>query len=204
MTVAAPPVTPEPSPPGGRGTVRPARRRRRTALWTSAATAATLLLLVGVLATREPASNARARSPLLGRAAPGIDAPTLDGGSFRLSDHRGRFVLINFFNSWCVPCREEHPELLKLHQRHQAAGDAVLVGVIHDDDPAAVRAWRSQVGGDWPVVDDPRGLLALEYGVRGQPETFVVDPDGVVIARYVSAVTADGVDRLLRQARTAR
>lgn len=155
--------------------------------------------LVGVLATREPAVNTVANSPLVGRPAPEIAAPGLDGGEVRLSDFRGRWVLVNFFNSWCVPCRREHPELLRFSARHAAAGDAVILGVIHDDEADAVRQWRAEVGGDWPVVDDPRGTIALDYGVRGQPETFVVSPSGVVVARYVSAIDADGMDALLRR-----
>ena len=168
-------------------------------LWVALGVGLALAGLVGVLATREPAVNTAADSPLLGRPAPEIAAATLDGGRVRLSEQRGRWVLVNFFNSWCVPCRQEHPELLKFSARHAAAGDAVILGVIHDDDPDEVRRYRAEHGGDWPAVDDPRGTVALEYGVRGQPETFVVSPDGVVVARYVSAVSADGIDALLRR-----
>ena len=58
-------------------------------------------------------------------------------------------------------------------------------------------------GGDWPLVDDPRGALALDYGVRGQPETFVIDPNGIVVTRIVGPSTADGLDRLLAQVKAA-
>ena len=168
-------------------------------LWIALGVGVALAGLVGVLATREPAVNTVADSPLLGRTAPEIAATTIDGAPVRLSDHRGRWVLVNFFNSWCVPCREEHPELLKFAARHADPDDAVILGVIHDDDADEVRQYRAEHGGDWPAVDDPRGTIALEYGVRGQPETFVVSPDGVLVARYVSAITADGMDALLRR-----
>ena len=168
--------------------------------WVAAAIGVPVVLLIGVLATRDPAIDTVAATPLLGKPAPEIDAPALDGSRVRLSDLRGRWVLVNFFNSWCVPCREEHPELLKFHTRHMQAGDAMILGVIRDDDAESVREYRAREGGDWPAVDDPRGTIALDYGVRGQPETFVVSPDGVVVARYVSAITADGMDRLLRGA----
>lgn len=158
-----------------------------------------LAAFIGVLATRDPAVDTKADTPLLGKPAPEIAAATLEGGSVRLTEFRGRWVLVNFFNSWCVPCRQEHPELLKFAARHTAADDAVILGVIHDDDADAVRQYRAEEGGDWPAVDDPRGTIALEYGVRGQPETFVVSPDGVVVARYVSAISADGMDALLRR-----
>ena len=166
--------------------------------WVAAAVGLPILLLIGVLATRDPAIDTAASSPLVGKAAPEIAAPALDGTPVRLSDLRGKWVLVNFFNSWCVPCREEHPELLKFHARHAQAGDALILGVIRDDTADAVREWRAEEGGDWPAVDDPRGTIALDYGVRGQPETFVISPEGVVVARYISTITADGMDTLLR------
>lgn len=167
-------------------------KRRRTALWIASAVGVVVALFVGVLATRSPAVDTAADTPLLGRPAPEIPPA-------HLAQHRGKFVLVNFFNSWCVPCRQEHPELLRFAARHAAAGDAVIVGVIHDDTMKEVLEYRAKHGGDWPVVDDPRGTIALDYGVRGQPETFVVAPDGRIVARYVSRITADGIDRLLRR-----
>ncbi|HEX2039613.1 MAG TPA: TlpA disulfide reductase family protein [Acidimicrobiales bacterium] len=168
--------------------------------WVAAAVGVVMAVLVGVLATRQSAVDTAAASPLVGRPAPDIDTVALDGSPVRLADMRGNWVLVNFFNSWCVPCREEHPELLKFHARHAQAGDAVILGVIRDDTADAVRRWRAEEGGDWPAVEDPRGTIALDYGVRGQPETFVVSPDGVVVARYISVITADGIDRLMRRA----
>lgn len=166
--------------------------RRRTAVWVAGAVGVVIALFVGVLATRSPAVDTAADTPLLGRPAPEI-------GTGGLSQYRGRFVLVNFFNSWCVPCRQEHPELLRFAARHAVTGDAVIVGVIHDDTMEEVQKYRAEHGGDWPIVDDPQGRIALDYGVRGQPETFVVAPDGRIVARYVSRITADGVDRVLRR-----
>lgn len=175
------------------------RTGRRTALWVAAGVGLVMILLIGLLQTRKPAVDTIAASPLVGRRAPGITGTTLAGERLDLSRLRGKFVLVNFFNSWCVPCRQEHPELLKFDERHRAAGDAQLVGVIHDDDADAVRAYLSKKGGSWPVIDDG-GHIALDYGVRGQPETFVINPEGIVIKRFISAVDADGLDALLRQA----
>lgn len=163
-------------------------------LWIASAVGVVVALFVGVLATRSPAVDTAADTPLLGKPAPEIPPG-------HLAQYRGRFVLVNFFNSWCVPCRQEHPELLRFAARHAAAGDAVIVGVIHDDTMDEVLEYRAEHGGDWPVVDDPRGTVALDYGVRGQPETFVVAPDGRIVARYVSRITADGIDRVLRRYR---
>ena len=175
------------------------RPRARPARWVALVLGLVIALFVGVLATRSPAIDTVADTPLLGMRAPTIESPGLDGGTVSLDDFRGKFVLVNFFNSWCVPCRQEHPELVNFTARHAATGDAVILGVIHDDTADEVRAYRAEHGGDWPVVDDPRGTIALDYGARGQPETFVISPDGTVVARYVSRISADGVDRLLRR-----
>ena len=176
--------------------------KRRTALYTALGLGVVVSLLVGVLATRKSAENALAASPLVNKAAPVLNGTTLTGGPFSLSAQRGRYVIVNFFASWCVPCLQEHPELDKFTQRHQG-GDAQLVSVLFDDDPASARAFFERHGGDWPVVDDPGAKAALDFGVRGPPESFVVDTNGYVVTRIVGRVTADGLDRIISQTKAA-
>jgi cytochrome c biogenesis protein CcmG/thiol:disulfide interchange protein DsbE len=174
--------------------------KRRTALYTALGLGVVISLLVGVLATRKSAENALAASPLVNKAAPVLNGTTIKGEPFSLSAQRNRYVVVNFFASWCVPCLQEHPELDKFVQRHQG-GDAELVSVLFDDDPASARAFFQRHGGDWTVVDDPGAKAALDFGVRGPPESFVVDRQGFVLTRIVGRVTADGLDRLLSQAK---
>ena len=88
---------------------------------------------------------------------------------------------------------------MKFTQRHQAADDATVLGVIFDDTQANVRRFFSELGGSWPVVDDPGGHTALDFGVRGPPESFLVDPNGFVVWKGIGQVNADGLDKLLRQ-----
>ena len=177
------------------------RRRGRPARTAAIAVGAVVALLIVVLATRKPAQSELPDNPVVGRVAPSISGTSLDGAVVSLASMRGRYVLVNFFNDWCVPCQLEHPELLKFAERHKAAADASVLGVIHGGDAGDVRAYLAKEGGDWPVLDDPRGQVALDYGVRGQPETYVVDPQGRIISRIASQVTADGLDRLLARAK---
>jgi cytochrome c biogenesis protein CcmG/thiol:disulfide interchange protein DsbE len=157
-------------------------------------------LLVVVLATRKSSQSSLPDNPLIGKVAPVIDAPAVGtGGRVTLAAAKGKFVLVNFFNEWCVPCIQEHPELVKFSERHKVAGDAQLIAVNHGGDISAEGDFLSKQGGDWPLVDDPRGALALDYGVRGQPETFVIDPNGIVVTRIAGPSTADGLDGLLAQ-----
>ena len=177
------------------------RRRPRTARWIALAVGLVIALLVVLLATRRPASDVVAPSPIVGQPAPEVEGPDLDGSVLKLSDLRGRYVVVNFFATWCIPCLREHPQLIRFADRHPAE-EAQILMVIYDDQPADVRAFFAKRGGNWPVLDDPGSKV--DFGVRGVPESFLVDPDGVVLSRLVGGVTADGLDRLLRQAEAGR
>lgn len=183
-----------PSPPAD-------RRRPRTALIVVALLAAPLALLVFALATSPPATTRTAESPLVGRSAPEVQAQTLDGEGFDLDDLRGRWVLVNFFATWCVPCRQEHPHLIQFHERHQLIGDATVVGVIYDDDEEAVREFFAKHGGEWPMLLDPRGEVAIRFGVAGVPESFLVAPNGTVAAKVVGGIRFQELEDLLERAR---
>ena len=188
-----PPVAPAPAageaPEGG--------RPRHTARWAAGAVGVVVVGLVVLLATRPQASDVVAPSPIVGQPAPEIEGPGLDGQPVRLSALRGRFVVVNFFATWCIPCVEEHPELVSFSNRHDPE-EVVVLAVVYDDQPDQVARFFDERGGSWPVVDDSGAKV--DFGVRGVPESFLVAPDGTVLTRLVGGVTADGLDRLLRSA----
>jgi len=188
----APPV-PGPNPPK--------RRRPRAVMFAALAVAVVVGALVAVLATRPPASSTAAASPLLGKPAPAVTGPALTGAPVDLSSLRGRFVVVNFFASWCPPCQVEQPELVQFAFQHRSAGDAQVLGVVFADRSASAARFLATTGGQWPAVADPGGQIALDYGVRGPPETFVVAPDGLVVARLLGAVKAADLDQVLARAR---
>lgn len=171
----------------------------RSALVSVLVVAVVVALLVAVLATRDPNVERVTQSPLIGKVAPPVSGHTLDGADFDLSSQRGRWVVVNFFATWCVPCLAEHPELASFDERHAPAGDASVVSVLFDDKPDEARRVFRARGGSWPVVIDPRGAIGVAFGVARVPESFLVAPDGTVVQRLVGGVTAAQLDRILAQ-----
>lgn len=187
----------EPSP----GTSHPAgsgASRWRTA-WIALPLAVAVALLVLVLATRDSAFERNASSPILGGLAPQVAGVTVEGQPFDLDQWRGRWVIVNFFSTTCVPCIIEHPELVAFAERHDAAGDARIVSVVFDDTAENVREFFVAHGGDWPVLATGSGAAAIAYGVTGVPESYLLAPSGVVVWKQLGGVTADGIDDVIAQ-----
>jgi cytochrome c biogenesis protein CcmG/thiol:disulfide interchange protein DsbE len=181
------------------GSEPPRTNVRRVAL----GVAGVMALLFGVLivaTTRSDDPKESASSPLVGAEAPPLVADTLDGDTVDLRDYRGSWVLVNFFATWCVPCQVEHPELVRFSEQHAAPGDAHVISVAFQDEPADLKAFFAENGGDWPVAVGDTSSIALDYGVVKLPESYVVAPSGVIVAKVAGGVKADDIDRLIAAA----
>jgi peroxiredoxin len=115
----------------------------------------------------------------IGDRAPEFELPGLDGTSHRLSDYRGHPVWINFWASWCPPCRTEMPRIEGLYREHEQDGLVVLGVAVHDSDPA-IRAFVAEVGATYPILLDPDGRVAAAYGAVALPVSFWLDRDGII------------------------
>lgn len=104
-----------------------------------------------------------------------------DGGAFRLADQRGKVVLVNFWATWCPPCREEMPAMERLYQQHKDHG-LVLVAISLDADPAVVPPYLKSGKLTFPVALDPKAETGNKYGVRALPSSFIVDRHGNLTA----------------------
>jgi cytochrome c biogenesis protein CcmG/thiol:disulfide interchange protein DsbE len=127
-------------------------------------------------------------SPLLGKPAPVFELPDLADPTHqvRSADLRGHWYLFNVWATWCGECRAEHEMLLKVHR----AGIVPLVGLDWRDDPAQASQWLKQLGNPYQAVAvDSSGREAVDWGVYAAPETFLVDPQGVVVYKQTGALT---------------
>jgi cytochrome c biogenesis protein CcmG/thiol:disulfide interchange protein DsbE len=173
------------------------KRRRRTALWSALGVGVLAVCLVAVLATRPAGENTLVASPLVGRQAPQVAGTALGGTKVSLAALRGRFVLVNFFASWCPPCQEEAPQLAEFAAAQRGPTGAAVVGVVFSDSAGNAAGFARDYGVTWPIVTDPGGRIALAYGVPDPPESFLVAPDGRVAAAIVGGVTAAGLQQLI-------
>jgi cytochrome c biogenesis protein CcmG/thiol:disulfide interchange protein DsbE len=155
-----------------------------------------------VLAGADGGASETADTPLLDRPAPDAVGELADGSTYDLARRKGSWVVVNFFDPECVPCVEEHPELVAFDEAERQRGDdgAELVTVVFRDDREGVAEFFADEGGDWPVVYDDDGSIATAFGVAQVPETWVIDPNGIVTYRTISTVTAEQlatvIDRL--------
>jgi cytochrome c biogenesis protein CcmG/thiol:disulfide interchange protein DsbE len=175
-------------------------RRRRLAPLVVLVVAVVVAGLFVVLAGSEPATNETADTHLLGRPAPAATGELGDGDAFDLARRKGSWVVLNFFTSDCVPCIQEHPELVAFDEQQRALGaeGAELYTVVYDDRRARVEQFFAEQGGAWPVVYDDDGSISVGFGVAKVPETWIIDPYGVVRGRVISRVTADYLSQQLQ------
>ena len=154
------------------------------------------LLLFGfiaILATSSTDGPTRS-SPLISQPAPELTGLAVDGSTFDLTAERGRWVVVNFFATSCIPCIREHPELVAFDEAHKAVGDAAVVSVAFSDSSKNVSEFFVENGGDWAVLAEDTGRHAVSYGVAAVPETYLVAPNGVVTSKFIGGVTQDLLD----------
>ncbi len=195
------------APSRGPDAVEAAPRRRR-ALSGALVVGAIGVVFVAVLATRSAAPATLAPSALGGRPAPAIAGSDLRSGAAvrlaTLGDHHRRFVLVDFFASWCVPCQQEMPQLAAWAFAHRTR--VAVLGVDIADTAANGASFLRRYGATWPAVEDRSGAgsASVAYGVASPPQLFLVAPSGVVVARLVGAPSLAQLDATLAAAVSGR
>ncbi|HZT95978.1 MAG TPA: TlpA disulfide reductase family protein [Chloroflexota bacterium] len=137
-----------------------------------------ILLLLAYGFGRDPAFIP---SPLIGHKAPAFVLPSTRGRRVSLNSFRGRPLVVNFWASWCVPCKEEAGAFVNAYRRFH--GRVEFVGISYEDSSNAARSFMKAHGMTWPVLSDPGQNVAISYGVTGIPETFFINRRGVIVEK---------------------
>ena len=180
---------PSPAPPKGGSS--------RVLIWPLAIFAMLALIFAFALRSGDPS---KLPSALIGKKVPVIDLGALEGlsegghavGGFGSADlGKGDVSVVNFWASWCVPCVQEHPMLVALKERTGAR----LYGVNYKDQPAAARRFLGRYGNPFAAVGvDGNGRAAIEWGVYGMPETFIVNGKGEIVYKHVGPITPETLE----------
>ena len=156
-----------------------------------------------VLAAAALAACVRSQATGLGVAEvskplPALSGPTLQGGTFGPSDHVGKVLVVNFWATWCGPCRDEQPELQRVYHAFRERGVA-FVGVDERDNAPAAKAWIDEFGVTYPSLEDPEGAYSDDFGFFGLPDTYVVDRSGVIRWAITGATSEEQLTGLIAE-----
>lgn len=154
-------------------------------------------------------------SPLPGREAPEFELEVLfssrpalpngpaPGDTIRLPGMNAEVVVVNFWASWCLACRQEHAALSAVAERHRDDG-VRFFGILYQDTPGNADRYLDEMGGQaYPTLLDPGSRTAISFGLYGVPETYIINAAGVVIAKHVGPVTESGLEEYIREGRRA-
>lgn len=147
-----------------------------------------LLAVVLAIGVKHAPEKNIIESPLIGRPAPEFSLPSLTEPERAVSskDLRGRWYLFNVWGTWCPGCRTEHDVLLEIRR----SGVVPIIGLNWKDEDAKARQWLAQLGDPYEAVAvDHDGRTAIDWGVYGAPETFLVDPQGIVVYKHIGPLT---------------
>ena len=161
------------------------------------------LVVVLVLAFRRAPQDLRTGT--VGKPAAAFSLQKLDGsGMLTVTPADGKVVVVSFFASWCIPCKEENPALVRVYERYRAS-DVVFVGVLYQDARDSGLKYVKDNGVTWPTASDDDGRVAFSYGVFGIPETYFIGADGIIAGRHIGPIDettlVNGIETLRARAK---
>lgn len=167
-------------------------RRGLSPAWFAAGAVALLVLgLLGYALISQPVTALQVGSPV-----PDFQLTTLDGSQVNLGTQRGKVVVVNFFASWCTPCRKEASDLEAVWREAQDQG-VQFIGIAYKDAESKSQAFLDEFGVTYPSVVEPGNRTARAYGVTGVPETFVVDQQGLLVHHFIGEVSQAQLQQVL-------
>jgi cytochrome c biogenesis protein CcmG/thiol:disulfide interchange protein DsbE len=176
---------------------------KHTARWIALG-AGVVIVVLGVILALNVGSDPQAaqeKSTLVGKPVPAFDLSTLTDTKVSRDSLAGKAVIVNFWNTWCIPCQTELPALKSFYAEHANDSDFAMVGIVRDDVTATVRSFVQGEDLGWTIALDPDNQAALAFATRGQPETYAISPSGVVVAAQYGPMTQNELDQFLAVAR---
>ena len=178
---------------------------KHPARWIALGVAAVVVVLGVVLALNvgnDPQLESKSNR-LLGRDAPAFNVTTLSGEKVTRDGLAGKAVIVNFWNTWCIPCEKELPALKTFYQLHANDPDFAMVGIVRDaqNSKSGIADYVRKQGIGWTIALDPSSTAALDFATRGQPETFAITPDGRIVGFQLAEVTEANLETMLSAAR---
>lgn len=172
----------------------PTCRRRRHLVWAASAALVAVAIVAALSFTDRQRTGVGDR-----RLAPAFDLPGLREGEerVRLADFRGQPVVVNFFASWCTPCRREMPALARIAR--ELDGRVAFVGINHQDSRRLARRLLTETGVTYPAGYDPDGKTAVAYRIIGMPTTVFVSADGRILATHAGEISAADLRSTIRR-----
>jgi len=147
------------------------------------------LALVAILFVGLGKDPAEIKSPLIGKPAPEFALKAVGSGqTIDIAALRGKPVVLNFWATWCVPCYQEHPVLV---QNAQVIPNVQFIGVVFNDTEDKINAFLRERGSAYPTLLDEQGKTAIAYGVGGVPETYFLNRQGVIVAKFTGPMTTE-------------
>jgi cytochrome c biogenesis protein CcmG/thiol:disulfide interchange protein DsbE len=170
--------------------------------WIALVAAGVLVAFGVVLAVQHRTEQATPRLVQQHRAAPQFDLTSLENQPVSTRALRGKTYVVNFWNSWCIPCRQEEPALKTFYAAHRREADFAMVGIVRDDEESPVRSYVAANDIKWPIAFDPDGRAALGFGTTGQPETYVISPTGFAACGSLGPVSTQELEAWLQIVRS--
>ena len=126
----------------------------------------------------------------VGKPAPDFDTIDMEGKIWSLSKLKGQVVFVNFWATWCAPCREEMPSMERLYAK-LPKDKFKMIALFNNDSPALVKDFVAKLGLTMPILDDQKNLIGIKYGLTGLPETFIIDKQGVIREKFIGPAEWD-------------
>jgi peroxiredoxin len=141
-------------------------------------------LVVGISGCSKPQEGKQPLRAELGKLAPDFELQDTTGKTWKLSALKGQIVFVNFWATWCPPCREEMPSMQELY-KSMPNDKFKMLSILSNDDPTVASNFAAKGGFDFPILIDPDSQIAQDYGLTGVPETYIVDKQGILRQKYL-------------------